>query len=249
MDDAVRLSSLAPVVVTDIASISAHLPPAPAQILILGGTQQAASCAAFLVNAGYDVTTSLAGRTREPKPVSGQVRIGSFGGAEGLATWLIEQAIDVLIDATHPFAKQISANAVAAATISKRKLIVFERQPWQRLPGDNWIEVASLSEARDQLPKGASVLLALGSQHIAEFAKRNDVHFLIRMVDPPEARAFPFSNFTLLIGKPGDVRFETKILITHKITHIVCRNSGGSAAYAKIEAARNLRLPVIMVSR
>ena len=222
------------------------------KILILGGTKEAADLAAELVAAGHDVTTSLAGRTAEPKPVAGKTRIGGFSGngksgAKGLADWLTENGFTRLIDATHPFAKQISENAEAAARLTG---IAFEqrtRQPWQKQPGDTWIEAASLEEARDAIPANARVLLALGSQHIAPFATRADAHFVIRMVDPP-AVPLPFASYELVLGKPSSMVAEEKALLQrHRITHILCRNSGGSGAYAKIEAAQELGLPVIMI--
>ena len=224
------------------------------KILILGGTREAAELAAELVTAGHDVTTSLAGRTAEPKPASGKTRIGGFSGggrngAEGLAVWLTENGFTRLIDATHPFAKQISANAEAAARLTG---VTFERrtrQPWQKQPGDTWIEVGSLEEARDAIPADARALLTLGSQHIAPFAERSDVHFIIRMVDPP-TNPLPFASHELVLGKPPSGAAEEHALLQrYGITHIVCRNSGGSGAYAKIEAARELGLPVIMIRR
>lgn len=220
-------------------------------ILILGGTREAADLAAELVrdHPGWRVVTSLAGRTREPKPVAGEVRIGGFGGIEGLAAFLERERVTKLIDATHPFARQISANARAAATLACVPLEVRTRESWQEQPGDNWTEVASLEQARLALPAGARVLLALGSQHIAPFATRADVHFVVRMVDPPET-PLPLPNHDLVLGLPGKTADEEAALLTaHRITHIVCRNSGGDGAYAKIEAARRLGLPVIMIAR
>ena len=222
------------------------------KILILGGTKEAAELAAELTAAGHDVTTSLAGRTAEPAPVAGKVRIGGFSGngktgVEGLADWLAENGFTRLIDATHPFAKRISANAEAAARLTG---IAFERRtrtPWQKQPGDTWIETASLEEARDAIPANARILLALGSQHIEPFVTRSDVHFLIRMVDPP-TEPLPFGSHELVLGKPSsEAAEEMALLQRHRITHIVCRNSGGSGAYGKIEAARKLGLPVIMI--
>ena len=218
------------------------------KILILGGTREAAKLAAELVAAGHDVTTSLAGRTREPAPLAGRTRIGGFGGAHGLAAFLKSQRFDRLIDATHPFARQISENASAAADIAGIPLETHRRPPWQKQPGDDWAEVASLKQACDAIPSGARVLLALGSQHIAVFAERADVHFVVRMVDPPDSPpALP--DHVLVLGKPGNAAAEEQLLRDHAITHIVCRNSGGDGAYTKIEAARRLGLPVIMIAR
>ncbi|MFZ2101089.1 MAG: cobalt-precorrin-6A reductase [Oricola sp.] len=220
-------------------------------VLILGGTREAAELAAELVRDHPDwrVVTSLAGRTKEPKPLAGEVRIGGFGGAEGLAAWIVQERVTRLIDATHPFARQISANAKAAAALACVPLEIRTRQPWTRKPGDDWIEVASLEEACAAIPPKARVLLALGSQHIAPFASHTDVHFLVRMVDPPEA-PLPLPSHELVLGLPrATPDDEIALLQAHAVTHIVCRNSGGDGAYAKIEAARALRLPVIMISR
>ncbi len=221
----------------------------PDKVLILGGTREAAELAAKLAKEGHDVTTSLAGRTREPKPLAGNVRTGGFGGAQGLAEFLGSEGFSRLIDATHPFARQISANAEKAAAMTGIAFEKHVREPWRKQPGDHWVEVSSLAEARDAIPFGARVLLALGSQHIAEFAARADVHFVVRMVDAPvEPLALPDCELiAALPGKtPGE---EAELLRSRNITHIVCRNSGGSGAYAKIEAARDMGLPVIIISR
>ena len=220
-------------------------------VLILGGTREAADLAAELLRNHPDwrVVTSLAGRTREPQPVAGEVRIGGFGGPEGLAAWIRAEGVTRLIDATHPFAKNISLNAAAAAATTGVPLEIHTRAPWAKPDGDNWIEVRSLEDARDAIPAQARVLLALGSQHIVPFADRADVHFIIRMVDAPAA-PLPFAHHDLVIGRPEpDIAGETALLQRHGVTHIVCRNSGGAGAYAKIEAARALGLPVIMIGR
>lgn len=220
-------------------------------ILILGGTSEAASLAAELVAALPDarIVTSLAGRTKQPAPLKGEVRTGGFGGVEGLAQWMRDNGVSRLIDATHPFAEQISRNAVAASELTGIPLEVKTRPGWTRQPGDRWIEVGSLEAARDAIPSGARVLLALGSQHIAIFENRADVHFVVRMVDAPET-PLALPDHAIIIGKPGmTTDAELALLRAHSISHIVCRNSGGPSAYAKIEAARDLGLPVIMLGR
>ncbi len=219
------------------------------KILILGGTREASELAAKLVAEGHEVTTSLAGRTREPKPVEGKVRIGGFGGAEKLAAFLTANHFDRLVDATHPFAERISANAKMAAEMSGVALDTRARPPWEKAAGDNWIEVGSLEDARNSIPAGSRVLLALGSQHIELFKERKDIFFLIRMVDPPLSKPL-LPNHELVLGTPStDPDEEAGLLREHAITHVLCRNSGGKGAYAKIEAARKLGLPVIMVKR
>ena len=218
------------------------------KILILGGTREAADCAKSLVTQGHDVTTSLAGRTREPHPVSGNIRTGGFGGVEGLAAYLLENHIDQLIDMTHPFALQISKNAKAAALKTGIEFIAHQRPQWEKMDGDNWLEVATIDDAVTDIPTGAIVLLALGSQHIAPFAARDDVHFLVRMVDPPLA-PLNLPDHELILAKPGAMEEEYALLQARKITCIICRNSGGEGAYTKIAAARLLGIKVIMLKR
>ena len=220
-------------------------------VLILGGTREAARIAAEFVRDHPDwrIITSLAGRTKEPKPVAGEIRSGGFGGPEGLADYLRAERVTRLVDATHPFASRISRNARQAARAAGVRLEIRMRPPWKKQDGDRWIEVATLEDACDAIPPHARVLLALGSQHIALFASRADVHFIVRMVDPPET-PLPLPDHVLVIGLPGQTADEEVALLSdHAITHIVCRNSGGDGAYAKIEAARRLAVPVILLNR
>lgn len=217
-------------------------------VLILGGTREAAALAARLLadHPQWRVITSLAGRTRAPAPLAGELRIGGFGGAGGLADFLRAESVTRLIDATHPFATQISANAKLAAAQAGVPLEILRREPWGKRPGDRWIEVASFGEAVAAIPSGSRVFLALGSLHIAPFASRRDAFFLVRSVDP---RPLPFADCLAVVGKPGDRKTETILLEAHAITHVVARNSGGEGGYAKIAAARKLGLPVIMIAR
>ncbi len=224
------------------------MPASEKAILILGGTAEAAALAARLSDKGVHVVTSLAGRSREPAPLKGKTRTGGFGGPEGLASYIRDNGVALLVDMTHPFATQISANARKAAELSGIKLIAWQRPAWSKLEGDNWLEVDNLAAAVPAIPSGARVLLALGSQHIAPFAARDDVHFLVRMVDTP-ANLLSLPDHELLIAKPGPVEEEFALLSARKITHIVCRNSGGKASYTKIAAARLLALQVIIVKR
>lgn len=217
------------------------------KILILGGIKEAAALAETLVSKGFDVTTSLAGRTKEPMPVAGKVRIGGFGGAEGLARYMIENQISRLIDCTHPFARTISSNAKRASEISGVPIEIRTRAPWSQVHGDLWTTVSTLEEAADALKTGSRVLLALGKQHLAPFAARPDCHFVIRMVDAPEAQ-LNLGPHDIIIGKPSiHWQEEAHLMTNHKIGTIVCRNSGGEGAYAKIIAARELQLPVIIL--
>jgi len=221
-----------------------------ARILILGGTAEAADLAAQLVAQGEtDVITSLAGRTANPAPPAGKVRVGGFGGVEGLTRYIAGNGITKVIDATHPFASRISENARLACAAAGIPLERPERPVWQRQPGDTWIEVRTLDEAATALPAGARVFLALGRQHLSAFEARPDCHFVVRMIDRPEMPP-AFASFDLVLGKPGiDPEDEIALLRDHAITHLVCRNSGGAAGYGKIMAARRLGLPVIMIGR
>lgn len=217
------------------------------RILILGGTKEAAELAQELQDAGHSPVTSLAGRTKEPKQVVGDMRIGGFGGVEKMASWIKENDIAKVIDATHPFAEQISINAVAACKLANVPLEVRRRGPWTKHPDDIWIEVDNLDEAAQRIPQNAQVLLALGSQHLKSFRARKDVRYLVRMVDPPQS-PLQLHQVEIINTLPAkDWRSEAELLKNHAVTHIVCRNSGGTGAYAKIEAARRLAIPVIIV--
>jgi precorrin-6A/cobalt-precorrin-6A reductase len=235
-------------------SESKNPPPAaviskPQKILILGGTAEARDLAGRLVDEGHAVTTSLAGRTNDPILPRGEVRVGGFGGADGLARHLLEHGYDRVIDATHPFARRISENAIKAAAIAGIPLEQKLRPRWRKEPGDRWLAVTTLEAAASALPSGATVFLALGRQYLDAFADRDDCRFIIRMVDAPEAR-LAISDYTLVLGKPASKPAQEADLFTaHGVTHLVCRNSGGPAGYAKLVAARELRLQVIMLER
>lgn len=221
----------------------------PQKILILGGTAEARDLAGRLVDEGHAVTTSLAGRTADPILPRGEVRIGGFGGAEGLARHIVEHGYDRMIDATHPFARRISENAIKAAAMTGIPLEQKLRPRWMKQPGDRWLAVNSLGAAANALPSGSIVFLALGRQYLDAFADRDDCRFVIRMVDAPEAR-LAISDYTLVLGKPASKPAQEADLFTaHGVTHLVCRNSGGPAGYAKLVAARELRLQVVMLER
>lgn len=219
-------------------------------ILILGGTKDAYELAETLTRRLPDarIISSLAGRTKEPAPIAGEVRIGGFGGAKGLARFITENRVTKLIDATHPYAETISQNAGRAAQITGVEFQQLNRRPWQKQDGDNWINVPDLDRANQAIPPGARVFLALGSQYISQFSSRHDVHFVIRMIDEPD-KPLAFADYSLQVGKPAEVTQEMAMLEENRISHIVCRNSGGTGAYGKIEAARMLGIEVIMVER
>ncbi|WP_343314625.1 cobalt-precorrin-6A reductase [Brucella sp. BE17] len=223
------------------------MPVSEPRILILGGTAEASSLADALSRLPVTSISSLAGRTANPDLPSGKVRIGGFGGIDGLIAYLDRKNIDLVIDATHPYALTISQNAIAAAKAAGIAHLRLERPQWLRKPGDNWINVPDETDAALRIPLGERVLLALGRQHIAPFAKRNDVHFIMRMIDPPEV-SLP-ANREIILAKPGDFDTEKHFLIDKRIGLIICRNSGGALSYQKIRAARDLALRVIMIAR
>lgn len=219
-------------------------------ILILGGTREAAVLAERLNNhEGIRVVTSLAGRTENPAPVAGEVRIGGFGGADGLAAYLQDERIDLLVDATHPFAARISKNAAEAVAKTGTQRLVFVRPEWKPSPADQWEMVDTTQAAAEALPADARAFLALGGQDLSAFSGREDCWFLVRMIDPPSAPlALPAHD--IVLGRPaGDPLEEEELLRLHAVTHMVCRNSGGVAASAKLVAARDLAIPVIMIRR
>lgn len=219
------------------------------RVLILGGTGDASELAVKASTLPVEVTVSLAGRTREPHNVSENTRVGGFGGVSGLTTYLREQEIDILIDATHPFAAQISFNAAAAAAELGLPRLMLVRPAWQPIAQDQWQEVDNVEAAADALAKQAKrVFLTVGRQQLELFAHL-DVWFLMRLIDPPEENAVVPKGLLLYNRGPFDLVSERQLLTQYQIDTIVSKNSGGNATYAKIIAARELGIKVVMVKR
>ncbi|AWM00473.1 cobalt-precorrin-6A reductase [Bradyrhizobium amphicarpaeae] len=217
--------------------------------LILGGTADASQFAAAIARARLNAVYSYGGRTRAPADQPLPTRIGGFGGVGGLADYIRSEGITHVIDATHPFAAEMSRNAVEACAQTGTPLIALERAPWTRAPGDNWIEVADVSVAVATLPEApAKVFLGIGRQHIAPFAAKPQHIYTLRFVDPPEA-PLPFAAEMIVSRGPFLLNGELEMMRERGIGWIVARNSGGHGAHAKIDAARMLGLPVIMISR
>ncbi|MFC8963258.1 cobalt-precorrin-6A reductase [Streptomyces sp. NPDC057094] len=219
-------------------------------VLVLGGTTEARELAAELTaRPGVRVTTSLAGRVARPGAVEGDVRTGGFGGADGLARWLREHRVDVLVDATHPFASGITANAARAATATGVPAVVLRRPGWQAGPGDRWHEAGSLTEAAALLPGlGRRVFLTTGRLGLAAFAHLSGPHFLVRSVEAPDPPLPPDTEVLLARG-PFTLDDERALLLRHRIDVLVTKDSGGAATSAKLAAARDLALPVVVVRR
>ena len=236
-------------------------------LLLLAGTAEARAIAAALRDR-FRVTASLAGATARPADLGVPTRTGGFGGATGLQDFIRREGVDLLIDATHPFAAGMKANA-AAQTVPVLHVI---RPPWRPGPGDDWTMVPDLEAAARALPADARAFLALGARHLDAF-RDHPAGMLVRSVDAPPApeidpgvrsdgnhhdsegarasHAIPRAptGSTFIQGAPGDIEEETALLREHRITHLVCRNSGGPAGRAKLDAARALGLPVIMADR
>ncbi|MGY4625719.1 precorrin-6A/cobalt-precorrin-6A reductase [Bradyrhizobium sp. USDA 4486] len=205
--------------------------------------------AAEIARAQIEAVYSYGGRTRAPADQPLPTRIGGFGGVGGLADYIRSEGITHVIDATHPFAAEMSRNVVAACAETGTPLIALERAPWTRAPGDNWIEIHDINAAVAALPDApANVFLAIGRQHIAPFASKPQHAYTLRFVDPPEA-PLPFAADVIVSRGPFTLEGELEMLQARGIAWIVARNSGGDGARAKIDAARRLGLPVIMISR
>ncbi|HEX5403375.1 MAG TPA: cobalt-precorrin-6A reductase [Pseudonocardiaceae bacterium] len=220
------------------------------RVLLLGGTAEARRLASLLAtDQDLDIVSSLAGRVRAPTLPVGEVRIGGFGGPAGLADWLAAERIDAVIDATHPFAATITANANEATGRLGVPFVVLRRPGWQQGPADDWHWVDTVADAATRLPAlGRRVFLATGRGDLAAFADRDDLWFLLRAVDPPPP-PLP-ANRVIVRGRgPFDVPGELALLRHHRVDVVVARDSGGDHVAAKLTAANTLGLPVLVARR
>lgn len=217
----------------------------------MAGTTEARQLAERLApRSDLAIILSLAGRTRSPSPLPAPTRVGGFGGVDGLIAYLRAEAIELLIDATHPFANRISRNAVLATERLGLPLLRLERPAWQPMAGDRWTSVQLIEEAVGMLgPEPRRVLLATGRQEANAVAAAPQHHYFVRSVDPVDPPlAVPHVEYLLARG-PFDVEAEEALFRTNRIDVIVCKNSGGDATYAKLAAARALGLEVVMIER
>lgn len=216
--------------------------------LILGGTREARDLARMLTEDHHRVTSSLAGRVREPALPPGEVRIGGFGGPEGLAQWITAHGVDAVVDATHPFAERISRSAATAAAATGVPIIALHRPAWSPGPGDRWTPVPDMPAAATAAGGvDKRVFLSIGRQNLHHFAGLEG-HVLIRCVEPPEA-PLPADHELLLSRGPFEVAGERALLREHRIDTLVTKNSGGDLTAAKLQAARELGVEVIMIQR
>ncbi|WP_219825776.1 cobalt-precorrin-6A reductase [Nonomuraea typhae] len=234
-------------------------------VLILGGTAEARALAAELVPLGRRVVSSLAGRVTNPRLPVGEVREGGFGGSAGLAAWMLSEGVDTLVDATHPFAERMSAAAAEASARTGIPLLMLRRPGWHEGPGDHWHRVPTLQAAATTLTRpqpttavgsrepergkaGMRVFLTTGRRSLPVFAGLSGVWILARSVDPPEPPV-PGNVRVLLDRGPYTVEGERALLREHRIGVLVTKDSGGPMTTAKLVAARELGVPVVMVDR
>lgn len=217
------------------------------RVLVLGGTGEARRLAEALVAEGVDVISSLAGRVADPVLPTGEVRVGGFGGAAGLAAWLEAEPVAAVVDATHPFAETMTASAAEACARTGHPLLRLQRPGWTAQPGDDWRWVDSLEEAADAVAGFAHVFVTTGRTGLRAFAGLTQ-EVLVRSVDPPEPPLPPRTTVVLERG-PFSVDDELALLREHAVDVVVTKDSGGHMTEAKLVAARALGVPVVLVRR
>ncbi|HXK54835.1 MAG TPA: cobalt-precorrin-6A reductase, partial [Hyphomicrobiales bacterium] len=183
----------------------------------------------------------------EPLMPEGETRSGGFGGVAGLAAYLREKAVDLVADATHPFAARISTNAATACAQTGVPYLRLERPAWEQLDGDDWHKVGDSAAAAAALDSGARVLAAVGGGELDPFLARGDIFLVARMIEPPQAPV-PANCEIVLARPPFALEEELELMREKSITVLVAKNSGG-AGYAKLVAARMLKVPVVMIAR
>jgi precorrin-6A/cobalt-precorrin-6A reductase len=236
--------------VIEMQTVTTPTPTHAPRVLILGGTSEASELATHLA-ARSDVTviSSLAGRVSQPRLPAGIVRVGGFGGVAGLISYLVDKKIGVVIDATHPFASKISGNAELACNALSLPLIALERPPWEPNEHDSWCTVPDAQTAASMVNYQRNrVFLSIGRQELGAFSNCEDAWFLVRAIDAP-SETLPAKSKLILKRGPFHLNDELQMLRSESISLIVSKNSGGPATYSKIEAARTLRIPVVMIDR
>ncbi len=221
----------------------------PKRVLILGGAEQAYRLAESIENdSGWRCVTSLAGRTRNPKRPAGELAIGGFGGAKGLSEYILERGFSAMIDATHPFAEQISRNAVVAGDHTSIPVLRLERPPWPVMP--HWHHVSSIEEAvRFFRDRELRIFLTIGRREADAFRAAASSYFLVRMIDPPD-EPLKLKHHQLLFGRgPFSVENERRIMCEHRIEWLVTKNSGGESGRAKLDAAEEEGVKICIIQR
>ncbi|MCW2306034.1 cobalt-precorrin-6A reductase [Rhodobium gokarnense] len=223
----------------------------PYRVLILGGTTEASELARSLAGeTKIAPVLSLAGRTKSPKPPPIPYRVGGFGGIEGLKAYLHDNHVEAMVDATHPFAAQMTDHAAAAAKATGVPLIRIDRPAWRPEAGDRWISVGTMAEAAKALgPEPRRVFLTIGRNELAAFRAAPQHHYLTRSVDPPDPETRPPNCTVIEAVGPFKLDDERALIADHGIEMLVTKNAGGTATAAKLTAAREAGIPVVMVER
>jgi precorrin-6A/cobalt-precorrin-6A reductase len=201
-----------------------------------------------MVDDGFDVVTAMAGVTKQPNLPRGEVHRGRFGGVEGIVAYAQQERFDAVVDATHPFAAKVSANIAVAAQQLALPCLRLEREAWCPETGDRWTEVADVEAAVGALPRHARVLLTIGHRGLEPFLARSDLSGVVRVIEPVTA-GLPVAWRQLLKRPPYLINEELRLLAEERITILVTKNSGGEATSAKLIAARERKIPVVMIAR
>jgi precorrin-6A/cobalt-precorrin-6A reductase len=218
-------------------------------LLILGGTTEANALAKAVSEQGIAAVYSYAGRVENPRPQPLPVRVGGFGGPEGLVAYIHENAITHVVDATHPFAARMSGNAIEACAATRTPLAALTRAAWVSQPGDVWRHVPDIAAAVDALSGDAQrVFLAVGRMHLEDFSTRPQHSYLLRLVDEPDTLPLPNAEVVVARG-PFTEADDRALMQRHGTQLVVSKNAGGTGARAKLDAARALGLPVLMIDR
>ncbi len=218
------------------------------RILILAGTAEARDLARKLASRRHDITSSLAGRTDDPNLPDGRVRMGGFGGADGMADYIASEDFELVIDATHPYAGTISAEAIEAAAKRDIPLIRFDRPAWPETDGANWTHFADIASALRAVPAKKKALVTTGQKELAVIAECPEADFLVRVIDPPDIE-MPDNARLLLARPPYTLKSETDLMGRNGITHLITKNSGSTQTRDKLSAAQALGISVFMIDR
>ncbi len=218
------------------------------RVLVLAGTTEARDLANALVAVGVDVISSFAGVTQEPLLPVGRIVRGGFGGADGLVAFLRQERVKQVVDATHPFAAQMSSHAHAACASAGVALLRLERAPWAAQESDRWIHANDMAGAAARVPHGARVLVTTGRKGLQQLFARGDLSGVVRTIEPPDG-ALPAQWSLLQDRPPHALADELQLLQREGITCVMSKNAGGTATMAKVLAARQLGLPLVMISR
>ena len=219
------------------------------KILLLAGTREAQDLSRALTARGHSVIASLAGATRAPRDLGCEMRVGGFGGEQGFRDWLAANPVDLVIDATHPFATQITERTARVCADKQIVNLQVRREAWTPSIEDNWTFIDRPEQASRFIVEGSRVFLATGRQTLDQFAGLSSSYLVCRQIDPPEG-PFPFENGEFRVGRPPfSIEDEVQLFADLNIDWLVVKNAGGQMSRSKLDAARQMRLPVLMINR